>query len=131
MAEVHILLVEDEEEWIEEIIEVLAQEGYEGVDVVTSVAEALALLRTIGPRHDLVITGWGIGANPFAGTELIEKIREDERFKKLPIILHTPADIQRDFRDVLYRLEGEWRAIYARKEKGLKPLIEAVKTRLG
>jgi len=125
-----ILLIEDNEEYIGEITEVLAREGYDEVDVVTSVEQALALLRLMGPRHDLVITGWGMGENPFAGTELIQQLRADERFKKLPIILHTPADMQRDFRDVLYRLEGEWRAIYACREKGLKPLIEAVKTRL-
>ena len=83
----NILLVEDEEELINIVGSVFAEEGY-GVKKTSSAEEALQLCESYQP--DLIICDVRMGE--MDGFTLLEKLKTSGRFKNTPFIFLTAFD---------------------------------------
>ena len=86
-----ILVVDDEEDFHRVIRRVLEPEGYKVVSSL-SAEEAMRLLDAAVP--DLAILDWNLPG--MTGLELVKTLRQNPRFKKIPLIMYTVRENEMD-----------------------------------
>ncbi len=91
MPKMKILVVEDEEAIREMLVMVLEQAGYQVIDVES--AES-ALQAVADEMPDLILLDWMLPG--ISGTELARRLKKDESFQDLPIILLTARGEEED-----------------------------------
>lgn len=87
----NILVVDDQEAIRNEIKSILRNLGYNNIDVADDGDLAFAMLKA--GYFGFVITDWDMPK--MSGLDLLKKIRNDEKFKKLPVLMVT-AEVQQD-----------------------------------
>lgn len=80
-----VLIVDDSRVVRGVVGKILAQLGYNNFDEAVDGSDALA--RINATRYSLVISDWNMA--PMNGEELLENLRAQERFAKLPVIMMT------------------------------------------
>lgn len=114
-----ILIVDDEYTIVETLAEILAWEGY---TVRTAADGRRALTELERDVPDLVIVDFMMPA--MDGLELIDRIRGDERFRHLPIVLMSAAPIS------LEKRTKTWDVLLAKPFTG-KAILEAIRKLAG
>jgi HAMP domain-containing protein/CheY-like chemotaxis protein/signal transduction histidine kinase len=84
----HLLIVEDDEVQRQELVATIS-EGDLKVEAVSSAEEALAALET--QIFDCMILDLGLPG--MSGFDLLRKIKKQERYRDLPVIIHTSQDL--------------------------------------
>jgi CheY-like chemotaxis protein len=87
-----LLVVEDDNREREAIVELLGAGADVVVTAVATGAEALEELE--GPSYDCMVLDLKLPGTP-TGFALLEKIKKDERFHNLPVIVHTGQELTR------------------------------------
>lgn len=94
----HLLVVEDDERQRQSIVELI---GHDDV-AITAVSSGFEALNQLNERHydcmvlDLMLTD-------MSGFELLDRIREDDRLRDLPIIIYTGKDLDQKEETLLRR----------------------------
>ena len=86
-----ILIVDDEEDFHRILRRVLEPEGYKVVSSL-SAEEAMRLLEAVVP--DLAILDWNLPG--MKGLELAKALKQNPRFKKIPLIIYTVRESETD-----------------------------------
>ncbi len=92
MTQLNILVVEDEDAIREMLVMVLKQSGINVIDVPTAEAAQLSLADNAMP--DLILLDWMLPG--ISGVELARRLKQDDLFKELPIILLTARGEEED-----------------------------------
>ena len=92
MTQLNILVVEDEDAIREMLVMVLEQSGINVIDVPTAEAAQLSLADNAMP--DLILLDWMLPG--ISGVELARRLKQDDLFKELPIILLTARGEEED-----------------------------------
>lgn len=92
MTQFNILVVEDEDAIREMLVMVLEQAGINVIDVATAEAAQLSLADNAMP--DLILLDWMLPG--ISGVELARRLKQDDLFKRLPIILLTARGEEED-----------------------------------
>lgn len=92
-----ILLVEDEEDVRNLLVTCLQRWGHE---VVATQAVSEAWDKIQSGSTDLIISDWHLPS--MAGTELVKKIRHDERYKQLPILMISGQADRSDIAEAIH-----------------------------
>lgn len=99
-----ILLVEDFESLMNVQIGILNELGYEKIHKAVNGVEAWKVLEDLYQKEDeimCIISDWNMPE--MDGLELLQKVRSDERFKKLPFFMLTS---ETDKKDILLAVES-------------------------
>jgi len=88
----NLLVVEDNEAQREAVIELLGDDGDVQVTAVSSSEEALAALDE--RRFDCMVLD--LKLPEMQGFQLLERVKTDERFSTLPVIVYTGKDLSRE-----------------------------------
>ncbi len=86
-----ILIVDDEEDFHRVLKRVLEPEGYKVVSSL-SAEEAERLLEVAVP--DLAILDWNLPG--MTGLELVKVLKQNPKFRKIPLIMYTVRESERD-----------------------------------
>ncbi|MCF6252506.1 MAG: phosphate regulon transcriptional regulator PhoB [Methylococcaceae bacterium] len=92
MTQLNILVVEDEDAIRDMLVMVLEQSGINVIDVPTAEAAQLSLADNAMP--DLILLDWMLPG--ISGVELARRLKQDDLFKELPIILLTARGEEED-----------------------------------
>ncbi len=92
MTQLNLLVVEDEDAIREMLVMVLEQSGINVIDVATAEAAQLSLADNAKP--DLILLDWMLPG--ISGVELARRLKQDDLFKELPIILLTARGEEED-----------------------------------
>lgn len=92
MTSLNLLVVEDEDAIREMLVMVLEQSGINVIDVPTAEAAQLSLADNAMP--DLILLDWMLPG--ISGVELARRLKQDDLFKELPIILLTARGEEED-----------------------------------
>jgi two-component system chemotaxis response regulator CheY len=82
-----ILIVDDQDTFLEIMRAMLRQLGFRNVEVARNGAEAMAALRGAAGRYGLVISDWNM--QPITGMQLLQAVRANPAFAALPFIMVT------------------------------------------
>ena len=123
-----ILLVDDDEAFLEINKTILEANGYD-VDVTQSSSEALAKIRS--NSYDLAIIDL-IMEELDSGFTIVYGIRDDERTRKMPVLMLTSAEEKTGFSFALSK-DQEWMKVDDFAAKPLSPseLIKRIEKLLG
>jgi len=86
-----ILIVDDEEDFHRVLRRVLEPQGYKIVSSL-SAEEAMRLLEAVTP--DLAILDWNLPGK--TGLELAKILKQDPKFRKIPLIMYTIRESEKD-----------------------------------
>jgi CheY-like chemotaxis protein len=98
--------------------ELLTEEGYL-VDAVENGQLLLEKLNEGKEKYDLILTDNNMGMPELRGIDVLKKIREDERFRDLPVIVSSGDNVEK----IVKELGG----VYVAKGGGTRNLLENVK----
>jgi CheY-like chemotaxis protein len=113
-----ILFADDMDMVREMCIDLLTSEGYL-VDAVENGQLLLDKLNEAKEKYDLVLTDNNMGMPELKGIDVLRKIRGDERFKDLPVIVSSGDDVEKKVKE----LGG----VYVSKGSGNRNLLENIK----
>ncbi|MDD2804057.1 MAG: response regulator [Elusimicrobiales bacterium] len=86
-----ILIVEDEQDYVNVMTQLLEPEGYK-IAAAGTVKEALNLLEMFTP--DLLIVDWNLPDK--TGLDLVRELRAHKKFKKVRVVMNTIRDAEND-----------------------------------
>lgn len=92
MADLHILVVDDSLTMRRILTNSLKKLGYE--DVIDAVDGKDALGKLYSEEINFVITDWNMPE--MSGLEFVTAVREDEKFKDIPILMVTTRSLKED-----------------------------------
>ncbi|MDT8287138.1 MAG: response regulator [Elusimicrobiales bacterium] len=86
-----ILIVDDEQDYVNIMIQLLEPEGYGTLSAGTA-KDALKLLEMLTP--DLMILDWNLPDK--TGLELLKEVRSRKKFRRMRIVMNTIRDSESD-----------------------------------
>jgi len=82
-----ILLVDDQEAFLQIVRQMLRQLGFRNVDVATDGTKAMATLTGAADPYGLVVSDWNM--QPMTGLQLLQAVRSEPRLAATPFIMVT------------------------------------------
>ncbi|MGD9643083.1 MAG: response regulator [Elusimicrobiales bacterium] len=86
-----ILIVDDEQDYVNIMVQLLEPEGYKTLAAGT-VKDALHLLEVVTP--DMLIVDWNLPDR--TGLELVKEVRAQKKFRKTRVVMNTIRDSESD-----------------------------------
>ena len=116
----HVLLIEDAAIQ-QEIVKNLLTTHHKSVAVraVFNIAEAMEVL--FKQNFDCIVLDLDFGKGPEEGIEFLKKLKSEERFSKIPVIIFTGAEMDKETEDIINKLSTK---IINKDSESLDKLVE-------
>ena len=98
VADLKFLIVDDSPTMRRIVFNTLKRLGYSEIEEAEHGAEALEKLKTI-PGFNFIVTDWNMPV--MDGLQLVQEIRANEEWKKIPILMVTTRSVKDDIIDAM------------------------------